>query len=149
MKYKIEQLKSANDAVVDQIKRLTALLGEGNRPLSGDDIESMLNSSCNFFFVAKNPEGKIVAMATLIVYRIPYVKKSIIEDVVVDKDSRGQGIGTNLISVLIKKAKAENVSYIDLTSRPSRQEGNKLYEKLGFKKRDTNVYRLTTDNIIE
>ena len=30
---------------------------------------------------------------------------------------------------------------IDLTSRPSRMEANEMYQKMGFEKRETNVYR--------
>ena len=30
---------------------------------------------------------------------------------------------------------------IDLTSRPSREAANRLYQRLGFEMRETNVYR--------
>jgi ribosomal protein S18 acetylase RimI-like enzyme len=30
---------------------------------------------------------------------------------------------------------------VDLTSRPSREAANRLYQQLGFERRETNVYR--------
>ncbi|MDO8461045.1 MAG: GNAT family N-acetyltransferase, partial [bacterium] len=63
-------------------------------------------------------------------------------DIVVDKEFRGQGIGTKLIKTAIVKARDADAFTIDFTSRPSRESANLLYKKLGFKQRETNVYRL-------
>jgi ribosomal protein S18 acetylase RimI-like enzyme len=30
---------------------------------------------------------------------------------------------------------------VDLTSRPSREAANRLYQRIGFERRETNVYR--------
>ena len=99
--------------------------------------------SSNQVFVARElVNNKIVGMLTLIVYRIPVWKKGWIEDLVVDKDYRNKGIGTKLIKHAVKNAKALGVSSLNFTSSPQREDANRLYHKLGFKKRDTSVYEI-------
>ncbi len=84
----------------------------------------------------------IVGSATVALYPIPTGFRCMIEDVVVDEMYRGKGIGELLILKCIDYAKSNKVFQIDLTSRPSRVSANHLYQKLGFKQRETNVYRL-------
>ena len=38
-------------------------------------------------------------------------------------------------------AKSAGATTVDLTSRPSREAANRLYQRVGFEKRETNVYR--------
>jgi len=69
-------------------------------------------------------------------------KTGIIEDVVVDKNYRGKGIGRKLTEMLIKEAKKRKADCVELTSNPKRAEANAMYESMGFEKRETNCYRL-------
>jgi ribosomal protein S18 acetylase RimI-like enzyme len=78
---------------------------------------------------------------TLVIFRIPTAVRAWIEDVVVDADARGQGIGETLTREAVRLAAARGAQTIDLTSRPSREAARRLYEKVGFRVRDTNVYR--------
>jgi ribosomal protein S18 acetylase RimI-like enzyme len=104
----------------------------------------MITSPNTTVLVAKIGET-IVGMITLFVYRIPYVKKAYLDDLAVDEAHRGKGIAKRLMNHAMNLAKEKGASYIDLTARPRRAEGNNLYENLGFKKRETNVYRLVFD----
>ncbi len=140
----IEQVKKSSPDICNAIRSLTTQLDEDYKPLSDDDIKGMINSEGCFIFAARS-QNKIVGMITLIIYRIPYTKKAVLEDVVVDEDFRGQGIGTKLIQTAIAKAKKTGAFIIDFTSRPNRESANRLYKKLGFKQRETNVYRLEFD----
>ncbi len=142
MNLDIEQIKKYSPDVAESIHNLVKQLDDNYKPLSVQDIKDMLSSKNCFLVVAKNSQNKIVGMITLIIYRTPYTKKGILEDVVVDVDFRKQGIGTKLIQKAISKAKEEGVSSVHFTSKPSRESANQLYGKLGFKKRETNVYRL-------
>lgn len=68
--------------------------------------------------------------------------RSHVEDVVVDEAWRKQGVATALLKEAIRCAREEfQVRTIDLTSRQEREAANRLYAKLGFVQRDTNVYR--------
>jgi ribosomal protein S18 acetylase RimI-like enzyme len=88
-------------------------------------------------------EGKlIVGMAMLRWHELPMGKVGTVEDAVVSSKYRRKGYGGVLTRAIIDFAKKKKVAYIDLTSRPERVAANKLWQKFGWKKRQTNVYRL-------
>jgi ribosomal protein S18 acetylase RimI-like enzyme len=80
---------------------------------------------------------------TLATFRIPTGLRAWIEDVVVDDSARGHGVGAALNIAALEEARRRGAVTVDLTSRPSREAANKLYKKLGFVERETNVYRYT------
>ncbi len=86
-------------------------------------------------------EGKVVGMLALVVFRIPTGVRAIVEDVVVDEAIRGRGVGAALVAEALEVAKAAGARTVDLTSRPSRAAANRLYERCGFVRRETNVWR--------
>ena len=85
--------------------------------------------------------GRIVGTLTLVVFRIPTGVRAWIEDVVVDEAIRGRGVGEALSEEAIRRALGLGARTVELTSRPSREAANRLYRRLGFTLRDTNVYR--------
>jgi ribosomal protein S18 acetylase RimI-like enzyme len=93
--------------------------------------------------VARDPDrgGQIVGSLTLVVFRIPTGVRAWIEDVVVDAAARGRGVGQALNQAALDRARAAGATTVDLTSRPSREAANRLYRRLGFAERTTNVYR--------
>ena len=93
-------------------------------------------------FVAR-VDGRIVGSLTLATYTIPTGLKAWIEDVVVDGDARGHGVGEALNRAALDEARRRGAKEVDLTSRPSREDANRLYVRLGFEARQTNVYRYT------
>lgn len=92
--------------------------------------------------VARNEKQEIVGALTLAVYRVPTGIRSIIEDVIVDTSARGQGIGEALMQRAIEIAKEKGAGNISLTSNPLRESANRLYLRVGFKKRETNAYQM-------
>jgi len=56
-----------------------------------------------------------------------------LEDVFVDENLRGRGLGMQIINAIIKEAKRNKCYKIVATSRHSRPKVHRLYEKLGFK----------------
>ena len=85
--------------------------------------------------------GKIVGTLTLVVCRIPTAIRAWIEDVVVDAAARGRGVGEALTREGLRRAAERGAASVELTSRPAREAANRLYERLGFVRRETNVYR--------
>ena len=79
-------------------------------------------------------------MLTLVVFQIPSGLRAWVEDVVVDPKARGIGIGERLIREALRIATARRARTVELTSRPSREAANRLYVRVGFTRRDTNVY---------
>ena len=95
--------------------------------------------------VARHGEPpEIVGTLTLVVFRIPTGLRAWVEDVVVDDSARGQGVGSALTREALRRAEAAGARTVDLTSRPSREAANRLYRRLGFEMRETNVYRHST-----
>lgn len=107
-------------------------------------LQRTVASASSHFFAIENEVGDIVGCATLCVYDSPTGRKAGVEDVVVSSECRGQGLGRMLMEHLIEYAKNElgDVS-LHLTSRPHRVAANELYQKLGFKRKETNVYVLS------
>jgi ribosomal protein S18 acetylase RimI-like enzyme len=95
--------------------------------------------------VARDADGRVVGSLTLAVFRVPTGVLSWIEDVVVDERARGAGAGEALVLTAVDRARRAGAKSVDLTSRPSREAANRLYQRLGFESRSTNVYRRTLE----
>lgn len=89
----------------------------------------------------EHSKAEIIGSLTLVLFRIPTGLRARIEDVVVDESARGAGVGRALNATAMERAAAAGARSIDLTSSPAREAANELYLSLGFKQRDTNVYR--------
>ncbi|MEN4012129.1 MAG: GNAT family N-acetyltransferase [Chloroflexota bacterium] len=94
-------------------------------------------------FIARDTEqdGKIIGTLTLVTFRIPTGVRSWIEDVVVDESARGKGVGEALTRAALQRARELGAITVDLTSRPTREAANRLYQRVGFELRHTNLYR--------
>ena len=91
--------------------------------------------------VDRSDGDAVLGSLTLAWFRIPTGVRAWIEDVVVDADARGRGVGELLNRVAIDRARLLGAKTVDLTSRPKREAANRLYQRIGFVARDTNVYR--------
>lgn len=103
-------------------------------------MEAIVGNPNNVLLLARI-EGVIVGSLTLAFYAVPTGLKAWIEDVVVDDAVRGQGVGELLNRAAIDEARGRGAKDVSLTSRPSREAANRLYRRIGFDQRDTNVYR--------
>ena len=86
-------------------------------------------------------QDRIVGSLTLAMFRIPTGYRAWIEDVVVDDQARGKGVGRALNEAALAEAQRRGAKDVSLTSRPSREAANRLYLRIGFEARETNVYR--------
>lgn len=112
---------------------------------TADDLSAIVESSACHLLLARDDDGRIVGSMTLVVFPIPTGVRAWIEDVVVDGDARGQGVGEKLNLHALDLAASLGARTVDLTSRPSREAANRLYRRIGFVARETNVYRKTLD----
>ncbi|MDR2038903.1 MAG: GNAT family N-acetyltransferase [Bacteroidales bacterium] len=136
----IEQVKEINAEIVDALSRLMLQLSPDGKIPGRVNLERIVSRKGSYLFIARNPD--IIATLTLLVAESPLGAKAWIEDVIVDKEARGQQVGEKLLIHAIDFAKTLDISSINLTSMPERVAANKLYHKVGFEKRETNVYRL-------
>lgn len=129
------------DELTAALERLVPQLSSSNPPPSRDAVAAMLDHDAVTQFVARDGDGRIVGVATLAVFPIPTARRAWIEDVITDEAARGQGIGEAVTRAMIERARDLGCVTVDLTSRPSREAANRLYQRIGFQQRDTNVYR--------
>jgi ribosomal protein S18 acetylase RimI-like enzyme len=140
MSIKIEIAASVDSELIEAFQRLTPQLSSSNSGPSKDQLEAIVSSCASTLLIARF-EDRIVGSLTLVTFPIPTGIRAWIEDVVVDSDARGKGIGEALNVFALAEAKRQGAITVDLTSRPSREAANRLYQRLGFKARETNVYR--------
>jgi ribosomal protein S18 acetylase RimI-like enzyme len=123
------------------LKHLVPQLSTSNPPPSLDAVQAMLGHDAITQLLARRDDGSIVGVATLATFPIPTATRGWVEDVIVDEASSNQGIGRMLLDAMVARAKELGCKTVNLTSRPSREAANHLYESAGFERRDTNVYR--------
>jgi len=143
----IIELESVTIEIVEAFQRLIPQLTQYSPLPFPEAIMRMAASPAATIFIARHPDeaGEIVGMATLGTFETPTGVHGWIEDVVVDREFRHQGIGRALTEACIAKAREMELREVNLTSNPGREDANQLYQSMGFILRLTNVYRLPLD----
>lgn len=137
----IVEATSVSDELVEALGRLVPQLSASSPPPTRAELEEIVGSAASVLLVARNAGGTIVGSMTLAMFRLPTGVRAWIEDVVVDAEDRGSGTGGALVMAAVRRALEAGAKSVDLTSRPDRQAANRLYRRLGFEERETNVYR--------
>ena len=140
MSIEVEAVRQATDELVEACRRLLPQLSSAAAALDADELARIVDHQANTLLVARD-QGAIVGMLTLVTFPLPSGLRARIEDVVVDREARGHGVGTALTMAAIDLACQQGARNVDLTSRASRVAANRLYQRLGFQLRDSNVYR--------
>jgi len=140
----VSEVTEVTPEVVAAFERLIPQLSRSNPVPDEGALGVMARSEASTLLVARDPDrdGEIVGSLTLVLFRIPTGLRAWIEDVVVDDAVRGRGVGQALNQSALERARAAGATTVDLTSRPSREAANRLYLRLGFVERETNLYRL-------
>jgi ribosomal protein S18 acetylase RimI-like enzyme len=142
---RIREAESVNAALVDAFARLLPQLSRSSPPPSEAELTEMVAASGTHVLLAEDDDGVVLGTLTLVTFRIPTGVRAWIEDVVVDEAGRGQGVGEALNSRALDLARDAGAKTVDLTSRPSREAANRLYQRLGFTPRETNVWRFALE----
>jgi ribosomal protein S18 acetylase RimI-like enzyme len=137
---RIELPNEPSDELVDAFRRLVPQLSASAAIPDADEVNEIVSSPATTVLAARADEG-IVGLLTLALFRAPSGLRAWIEDVVVDASARGAGVGERLNLAAIEEANRLGARTVDLTSRPSREAANRLYARIGFQLRTTNVYR--------
>jgi len=137
----ISVLTQVTDEIHAAFARLLPQLSSSAEVPSRAELQEIADNDS--LLIARDPaqDGKIVGTLTLVTFRIPTGIRSWIEDVVVDTAERGKGIGEELTLAALKHAAELGAKTVDLTSRPSREAANRLYQRIGFELRESNLYR--------
>ena len=136
----IREIAKVDDDLIAAMNLLIPQLSNSNPPPDRSALEEIVASDSSVL-ISAYIDGAIVGSLTLIIFTIPTGKRAWIEDVVVDENYRNTGIGEALNQEAINIARRLGAKTVDLTSRPSREAANRLYSRLGFVQRNTNIYR--------
>jgi GNAT superfamily N-acetyltransferase len=138
------RIEAANEASPDLLDALTALLPQLNphlKPLTMERLSTVIDDPATTLLVAR-ADGRVVGVAAVLVYATPAFVKARIEDVVVDELARGKGVGEALVRRCIEVARERGAEIVELQSARWREVANRLYPRMGFQLRESNLYRL-------
>ena len=136
----LEIATRVDDELVQALAHLIPQLSKSSPPPTAAELQAMVDAPASDVLLARL-DGAIVGTLTLVTFRIPTGMRAWIEDVVVDDSARGHGVGDQLNRFALDIAREKGCKTVDLTSRPSREAANRLYQRIGFEPRTTNVYR--------
>jgi ribosomal protein S18 acetylase RimI-like enzyme len=136
----VEKCTEVTDDVVQAFATLIPQLSSSNPAPDRAGLQDIVNHEATTLFLARL-DGRIVGSLTLAVFPIPTGVRAWIEDVVVDESARGHGVGEALNRSALDHARNLGAITVELTSRPSREAANRLYTRMGFVTRETNIYR--------
>ena len=128
----------------DAVATLIPQLSSSSPPPDLEQLGRIIDDPATTLLLAHQDGPHVVGMLTLAVFQSPTGVRAWIEDVVVDDAARGAGVASALVEVALDLAGAGGARTVDLTSRPSREAANRLYLRLGFERRETNVYRYSS-----
>jgi ribosomal protein S18 acetylase RimI-like enzyme len=139
---RVGKATDASEELYTSLQRLVPQLGAHKKPPTRDEFAALLASESSTLLVARDTDAnnKIIGMLSLIIYRVPTGVRSIVEDLVVDKDTRRRGVGKELLRYAITLAREAGADGVALTSNPQREAANQMYQSLGFEIRQTNPY---------
>jgi ribosomal protein S18 acetylase RimI-like enzyme len=138
----IARVSAVTDELIDAFERLIPQLKLTVPPPSHREVDALVSSKSSILLIARDPDelAPIAGVLTLIVYRVPTGIRARVEDVVVDESMRGKGIGEALMRHALSMAREAGADGVALTSNPRREAANRLYQRLGFKPWETNLY---------
>jgi ribosomal protein S18 acetylase RimI-like enzyme len=156
----IEVADTADGELAAAVARLLPQLSSSSAPPTLDELQRIIEDPATALLLAISDDsqgnrsddgsngrgGHVVGMLTLAVFLLPTGIRAWIEDVVVDDEARGSGVASALVQAGLERARAQGARTVDLTSRPEREAANRLYVRLGFVSRETNVYRYTLES---
>ncbi len=142
----ITRLSEVTDELMSAFNRLIPQLTNRRLPPDQHALTQLIASDSSILLVARQAGSAIVGTATLVLFRTPVGLHARLEDLIVDQAARGQGVGEGLINEVLGLAQQAGADYISFTSNPAREAANGLYLKMGFKRWETNVYRMDFSN---
>jgi GNAT superfamily N-acetyltransferase len=138
---RIEPVTEATPEVHAALAHLLPQLNPRLQVPTMDRLKALIADPAVTLLLARDGE-QIVGTTTVIVYTTPFWIKARLDEVVVDELARGKGVGAALVRASLELAREKGVQVVELQSGVQREEANRLYPRMGFKLRETNVYRI-------
>lgn len=141
---RIERVSEATPEVHEALVRLLPQLNGTLDLPDMDRLSRLVADPAVTLLIARDDDGRIVGTTTVIVYTTPFWIKARLDEVVVDAAARGQGVGEELVRAALELGREKGAQVAELQSGrgSNRDAAHRLYERLGFKIRDSDVMRI-------
>jgi ribosomal protein S18 acetylase RimI-like enzyme len=136
----VERATQATPELLEALQRLLPQLSPGRPVPTTVQVKELMAAHGSTLLLARDEAGQIVGTLTFVVFRTTTELRARIEDVVVEEHARGKGLGEELVREALRLGRERGARSVTLTSRPDREAANRLYERVGFAQRETNVY---------
>jgi ribosomal protein S18 acetylase RimI-like enzyme len=137
----IREVTTFDSSLVEPIRSLLRQLTSREIAFSEESLRQIISDKASRLFLLYS-DNTVAGMLTLGIYSAPTGRKAWVEDVVVDSQYRGRGLGQQLVQYAISYVRTLSPVTLMLTSNPQRTEANALYRREGFEQRCTNVYKM-------
>jgi GNAT superfamily N-acetyltransferase len=138
---RVDQVTEATPEVYAALERLLPQLNSQLPIPTMERLRAIVADPAVSLLVAREGE-QIIGTTTVIVYTTPFWIKARLDEVVVDEAARGKGVGEALVKASLDLARNKGVEVVELQSGLQREAAQRLYVRMGFKLRETNVYRI-------
>jgi ribosomal protein S18 acetylase RimI-like enzyme len=135
----VARVTEVDELLAAAVARLVPQLSPKRQPAGLPELAELVASPGTDLIVARDGAA-VLGMLTLVLYRVPTGLRAWIHDVVVDEAARGRGVGEALTREALSLAESAGAISVELTTRQEREAANRLYRRLGFEQRETNVY---------
>jgi ribosomal protein S18 acetylase RimI-like enzyme len=139
---RVEVVRTPTPDLIEALRRLVPQLTRSAPPPDEGAMAALLADTAVTLLAARTPQGVVAGVAAVAIYRRLTGTSAHLEDVVVDEPARGAGIGTMLVTAAMDIARAGGADRLELTSAASRDAANRMYQRMGFPRRATNVYSM-------
>lgn len=137
----VREITEFNNVEFKAVKRFMEILSSDLPELAENLYREVIASDNSHLFLIYD-EDNIAGTLTIGFYKSSSGRKAWIEDVVVDENYRGKGLGKYIVQYAIEFSKKLGANTLMLTSSPKRIAANELYKSLGFILKETNTYRM-------
>ncbi|MCG8068257.1 MAG: GNAT family N-acetyltransferase [Candidatus Thiodiazotropha taylori] len=144
--YTISSMQSSDiDKMVDLLRQLFSIEADFNVDPDKQrrGLELLQESEAAEIFVVRSARQEVVAMATLqlVVSTAEGGLVAWMEDVVVDADHRGQGVGEFLLSHINRWVESRGIKRVQLVADRDNRSAIEFYKKQGWQEINLNVLR--------
>ena len=127
--YTIERVTKMSDELLQGIAKLTAQISPDEEAPTADKISNIVNNKNAVLLIAREDASQaIVGMATTIALPTVHGTQAHLEDLVVEKGFRHQGLGERLTTAQMQEAEKMGADRMVFTSSSSRTEAHSLYK---------------------
>ena len=138
-----------SEATAEIQAALARLLPQLNPTLPVPDMERLrrLIADPDVTLLVARDGDEIVGTTTVIAYTTPFWIKARLDEVVVDASARGKGVGEALVLAALDVGRQRGAQIAELQSGrgSNRDDAHRLYLRLGFEIRDSDVMRIRLD----